>query len=141
MIDPKIAEHRGRLVKTRGDGLLVEFGSVVDALRLRPEVQRAMILRTSVLLRQNAPTSALGHRAASSTTATLVRWARPKSKYPEPCSGGQYPSWTSLCLPPLCTSYRRNPLSHRPHQFQFISVPGLIVRECCLGSGDHIDRG
>jgi adenylate cyclase len=36
VIDPKIAEHHGRLVKTTGDGLLVEFGSVVDALRLRP---------------------------------------------------------------------------------------------------------
>jgi adenylate cyclase len=32
-IDPKIAAHRGRIVKTTGDGLLVEFASVVDALR------------------------------------------------------------------------------------------------------------
>ena len=40
--DPKIAEHRGRIVKTTGDGLLVEFASVVDALRCAAEVQRAM---------------------------------------------------------------------------------------------------
>jgi len=40
LLDPKIAEHRGRLVKTTGDGLLVEFGSVVDALRCAVEVQR-----------------------------------------------------------------------------------------------------
>jgi adenylate cyclase len=33
LIDPKISEHRGRIVKTTGDGLLVEFGSVVDAVR------------------------------------------------------------------------------------------------------------
>jgi adenylate cyclase len=33
LIDPKIAEHHGRIVKTTGDGLLVEFGSVVDAMR------------------------------------------------------------------------------------------------------------
>jgi TolB-like protein/class 3 adenylate cyclase/Flp pilus assembly protein TadD len=45
LIDPKIAEHRGRLVKTTGDGLLVEFGSVVDALRCATEVQRAMAER------------------------------------------------------------------------------------------------
>src|SRR6516225_3231606 len=42
LLDPKIAEHRGRLVKTTGDGLLVEFGSVVDALRCAVEVQREM---------------------------------------------------------------------------------------------------
>jgi class 3 adenylate cyclase len=33
LIAPKIAEHRGRIVKTMGDGALVEFGSAVDALR------------------------------------------------------------------------------------------------------------
>ena len=31
--DPKVKEHRGRIVKTTGDGLLIEFASVVDALR------------------------------------------------------------------------------------------------------------
>jgi adenylate cyclase len=41
-IDPKIAGHRGRIVKTTGDGLLVEFGSVVDAVRCAAEVQAAM---------------------------------------------------------------------------------------------------
>jgi adenylate cyclase len=40
LIDPKIAEHHGRLVKTTGDGFLVEFGSVVDALRCAVAVQR-----------------------------------------------------------------------------------------------------
>src|SRR5438876_5622890 len=42
LVDPKIAEHKGRIVKTTGDGLLVEFASVVDAVRCAVEVQQAM---------------------------------------------------------------------------------------------------
>src|SRR5215470_9394151 len=42
LIDPKIAEHHGRIVKTTGDGMLVEFGSVVDAVRCAVDVQRRM---------------------------------------------------------------------------------------------------
>jgi class 3 adenylate cyclase len=42
LIDPKIEEHRGRIVKTTGDGMLVEFASVVDAVRCAVEVQRGM---------------------------------------------------------------------------------------------------
>jgi adenylate cyclase len=40
LIDPKINEHRGRIVKTMGDGLLVQFASAVDAVRCAVEVQR-----------------------------------------------------------------------------------------------------
>src|SRR6516165_1807346 len=40
LIDPKIAEHRGRIVKTTGDGALVEFASAVDAARCALEIQR-----------------------------------------------------------------------------------------------------
>ena len=42
LVDPKIAEHRGRIVKTTGDGMLVEFPSVVDAVRCAVAVQQAM---------------------------------------------------------------------------------------------------
>jgi TolB-like protein len=42
LIDPKIREHRGRIVKTTGDGVLAEFASVVDAVRCAGEIQRAM---------------------------------------------------------------------------------------------------
>src|SRR5580693_6607404 len=45
LVDPKIAEHSGRIVKTTGDGLLAEFGSVVDAVRCAAEVQRGMAER------------------------------------------------------------------------------------------------
>jgi len=41
LVDPKIAEHHGRIVKTTGDGLLVEFAGVVDAVRCAVEVQQA----------------------------------------------------------------------------------------------------
>jgi len=42
VVDPSIVQHRGRIVKTTGDGLLVEFSSVVDALRCATEIQNAM---------------------------------------------------------------------------------------------------
>jgi adenylate cyclase len=45
VVDPKIAEHRGRIVKTTGDGMLVEFASVLDAVRCAVETQRAMLDR------------------------------------------------------------------------------------------------
>src|SRR5580693_4146576 len=45
LVDPRIVEHRGRIVKTTGDGLLVEFASVVDAVRCAVDVQRAMAER------------------------------------------------------------------------------------------------
>src|SRR5947209_196632 len=42
VIDPKISEHRGRIVKTTGDGFLAEFASVVDAVRCATEIQNFM---------------------------------------------------------------------------------------------------
>jgi adenylate cyclase len=47
LLDPKIEEHRGRIVKTTGDGLLAEFASVVDAMRCAVDVQRGMIARNA----------------------------------------------------------------------------------------------
>jgi adenylate cyclase len=49
LIDLKIAEHRGRIVKTTGDGLLVEFASVVDALRCATELQASMGERNAIV--------------------------------------------------------------------------------------------
>jgi adenylate cyclase len=45
LVEPKIKEHRGRIVKTTGDGMLVEFASVVDAVRCAVELQREMAAR------------------------------------------------------------------------------------------------
>jgi TolB-like protein/class 3 adenylate cyclase/Flp pilus assembly protein TadD len=47
LIDPKIKEHHGRIIKTTGDGMLVEFASVVDAVRCAVEVQRGMAERNA----------------------------------------------------------------------------------------------
>jgi adenylate cyclase len=47
LIDPTIAVHHGRVVKRTGDGLIVEFRSVVDAVRCAVEVQRAMVERNA----------------------------------------------------------------------------------------------
>src|SRR5262249_35946034 len=47
LFDPKIAEHRGRVVKNTGDGLLAEFSSVVDAVRCALDVQRGMAERNA----------------------------------------------------------------------------------------------
>jgi TolB-like protein/class 3 adenylate cyclase len=47
LIEPKIAEHRGRVVKNTGDGFLAEFASVVDAVRCAVEMQRGMAERNA----------------------------------------------------------------------------------------------
>src|SRR6266404_7649096 len=47
LVDPKIREHHGRIVKNTGDGVLVEFASVVDAVRCSVEIQREMIERNA----------------------------------------------------------------------------------------------
>jgi adenylate cyclase len=49
LVEPKIGEHSGRIVKTTGDGMLVEFPSVVDAVRCAAELQRVMIDRDAAI--------------------------------------------------------------------------------------------
>src|SRR5262244_2436723 len=49
LIDPKITEHHGRIVKTTGDGVLVEFASVVDAVRCAVEVQCGLSERNAAM--------------------------------------------------------------------------------------------
>src|SRR5260221_11572922 len=52
LIDPTIAVHKGRVVKRTGDGILIEFRSVVDAVRCAIEVRRGMIERDAGLARE-----------------------------------------------------------------------------------------
>jgi adenylate cyclase len=52
LINPKIAEHRGRIVKTTGDGILIEFASAVDAARCAFEIQRGMAAQNTAVPQQ-----------------------------------------------------------------------------------------
>ena len=47
LVDPAIASHQGRVVKTTGDGMLVEFASVVDAVSCAVAIQRGMVSRNA----------------------------------------------------------------------------------------------
>jgi adenylate cyclase len=60
LVDPKIKEHHGRIVKTTGDGMLVEFISVVDAVRCAVEMQRAMVDRNADIAEEKRITFRVG---------------------------------------------------------------------------------
>ena len=64
LADPKIKEHRGRIVKTTGDGLLVEFASVVDAVRCAVAVQQATSERSTGVAADNCWSQACAWRPA-----------------------------------------------------------------------------
>jgi class 3 adenylate cyclase len=70
VIDPLLAEHHGRIVKLMGDGALVEFGSVVDAVACAVAVQRAVAER-------QAEVSPEHRGVAGSNAAPLTRSRRP----------------------------------------------------------------
>ena len=55
IVDPTIASHRGRIVKTTGDGMLVEFASAVDAVRSAVEVQRSVAEQNATVPQKRAP--------------------------------------------------------------------------------------
>jgi class 3 adenylate cyclase len=64
LVNPKIRDHRGRIVKNTGDGFLAEFQSVVDAVRCAAEVQRGMVERNAGNVRGSGRAERKEHRAA-----------------------------------------------------------------------------
>ena len=89
LIDPKIAEHKGRIVKTTGDGMLVEFPSVVDAVRCAVAVQRGdgraqcrRRPRTSGSNSASASISATSSSRATTSTATASTSRRGSKHWP-----------------------------------------------------------
>ena len=91
LIDPKIAEHDGRIVKTTGDGLLLEFSSVVDAVRCAVDVQRGMAERNAAVAPDNIdPDSELPGPSGQSSYSCRVTRTRCPDKPRKP--------WPSLHL-------------------------------------------
>jgi adenylate cyclase len=72
LVDPKIAEYGGRIVKTTGDGLLVEFASVVDAVRCSADVQRGMIERNADVLKEKRIEFRIGINWAISSSKAVT---------------------------------------------------------------------
>src|SRR5215469_8906331 len=73
LVDPKIAEHRGHIVKNTGDGFLAEFASVVDAVRCAVEIQHGMSAPSACAscLRPRTPRSARSPSRTSDTSVCL----------------------------------------------------------------------
>jgi adenylate cyclase len=72
LVDPQIEEHRGRIVKTTGDGMLVEFASVVDAVRCAVEVQRGMSERNVGVSVDQRIEFSLAYTSATSSSLMMI---------------------------------------------------------------------
>ena len=87
LIDPAIDAHRGRIVKRTGDGSLIEFRSVVDAVRLAVEIQSAMVERNAgVPSERRIEFASASISAMWSRRATATLWAT-ASTSPRGCRG------------------------------------------------------
>ena len=86
LADPKIKEHRGRIVKTTGDGLLIEFASVVDAVRCAVEVQREMADLNAARMQERSRERDVAHAAEADLQREppMHRAAACRSRRPEP---------------------------------------------------------
>src|SRR5262250_1417553 len=87
LTEPKIAENRGRIVKTTGDGLLVEFPSVVDAVRCAVEVQREMALRNTAVAQARRIAYRVGLNLRDARRG-LHSWERRQRRRPPRTLGG-----------------------------------------------------
>ena len=72
LADPKISEHRGKVVKHTGDGVLAEFGSVVDAVRCAIEVQRGMAEQNAAIPQTSGSNFASASMSATSSSMTTI---------------------------------------------------------------------
>jgi hypothetical protein len=87
LVEPKIAEHRGRIVKNTGDGFLAEFQSVVDAVRCAVEVQRGMAEANAA----TPPDKRIEFRVGISSGGRETR-SKPLRNGPESSESGRRPT-------------------------------------------------
>jgi len=87
IVDPAIAAHHGRIVKTTGDGMLVEFASAVDAVTCAVDVQNKMAERDS---EAGAPATVPAQMSRFSRIAPRVRSTRRRSENPSAGSSCRY---------------------------------------------------
>ena len=141
LFDRKIAEHRGRIVHTAGDGLLVEFSSVVDALRCATEVQAGMSERNAAIHTDGRSTGESGSMlgTSSSRTATSLAKAsilRPGSRHSPRPAGSVFRLVCRRTLPGKWTSpskiWASSSCTTSAGQFGFIgSAPELLLPRRC----------
>ena len=81
LLDPKIAEHHGRIVKTTGEGMLVEFASVVDAVRCAVEVRPPNFSGRIVNLLPRSEPLESRCSCLSERTATTLNCLRPSATH------------------------------------------------------------
>ena len=72
VVDPKFVEHRGRIVKTTGDGMLVEFASAVDAARCAVEIQRCMAAHNADVPQDSRIEFRIAFTSATSSLMTMI---------------------------------------------------------------------
>ena len=100
IFDPAVAAHNGRIVKLIGDGAIVEFGSVVDAVNCALSVQRASAAlpdataRQPTIVLQSASISAMSSLKRTTSTAMASTSPRAWSRWPSPVGSASPPSST-----------------------------------------------
>ena len=114
--DPKIKEHRGRIVKTTGDGLLVEFASVVDAVRCAVEVQHEMAERNARVPEERRIQFRIGINlgdiwTAATSTAMVLTSRRDSKLWPSLAGSASIGSSVTRCAT-SSTSPSRMPASN-----------------------------
>ena len=128
LVDCGISEHHGRIVKTTGDGMLVEFASVVDAVACAVKVQRSMVGRNADVPRNGKSCSGSASTSAtSSSTATTSSATASTSPLETLCEPG------GLCISRAANDQIRDTLSMAFADLGEQAVKNIARRSACSG--------